>query len=157
MANTRRYALVLLSLFAGCARMLGHDPAQDLMNHPTPSDVHDRVEDCARIATLLTTRMAVRDDKVAAVEAPFEQAKAKAKAEQDIAGLQARQVELDCASLPPQALAPAPPTHPAGPAVAPSGPPGAAETDAGFDRCFKRCRAYTERTKEQCFDVCNVR
>jgi hypothetical protein len=27
-------------------------------------------------------------------------------------------------------------------------------TDA-FDQCFSRCRQYTDRTKEQCFDVCN--
>ncbi|MGC2166487.1 MAG: hypothetical protein WA632_10790 [Gallionella sp.] len=24
-----------------------------------------------------------------------------------------------------------------------------------FDQCFSRCRQYTDRTKEQCFDVCN--
>lgn len=25
-----------------------------------------------------------------------------------------------------------------------------------FDQCFARCRQYTDRTKEQCFDVCNA-
>jgi len=25
----------------------------------------------------------------------------------------------------------------------------------GFDECFARCKQYTERTKEQCFDACN--
>jgi hypothetical protein len=45
-------------------------------------------------------------------------------------------------------------------------PPPAVEHDAkgagsappvvdGFDQCFSRCRQYTDRTKEQCFDVCN--
>jgi hypothetical protein len=24
-----------------------------------------------------------------------------------------------------------------------------------FDECFSRCKTYTERTKEQCFDACN--
>lgn len=28
--------------------------------------------------------------------------------------------------------------------------------DQRFDRCFKRCRKYTDRTKNQCFDACNA-
>jgi hypothetical protein len=27
--------------------------------------------------------------------------------------------------------------------------------DNSFDLCFKRCRQYTDRTKDQCFDACN--
>ncbi len=30
----------------------------------------------------------------------------------------------------------------------------AAATGAPFDQCFARCRQYTDRTKEQCFDAC---
>jgi hypothetical protein len=28
-------------------------------------------------------------------------------------------------------------------------------TGDSFDRCFRRCRQYTDRTKAQCFDACN--
>ena len=28
-------------------------------------------------------------------------------------------------------------------------------TTDSFDLCFSRCRQYTDRTKEQCFDACN--
>jgi hypothetical protein len=28
-------------------------------------------------------------------------------------------------------------------------------TTSSFDQCFSRCRQYTDRTKEQCFDACN--
>jgi hypothetical protein len=35
-------------------------------------------------------------------------------------------------------------------------PPVQAEsTPNSFDSCFSRCRQYTDRTKEQCFDACN--
>lgn len=35
-------------------------------------------------------------------------------------------------------------------------PPGQAAPAANsFDLCFSRCRQYTDRTKEQCFDACN--
>lgn len=34
-------------------------------------------------------------------------------------------------------------------------PAQAAPTANSFDQCFSRCRQYTDRTKEQCFDVCN--
>lgn len=30
-----------------------------------------------------------------------------------------------------------------------------APTTNSFDQCFSRCRQYTDRTKEQCFDACN--
>ena len=31
----------------------------------------------------------------------------------------------------------------------------AAATSAPFDQCFARCRQFTDRTKEQCFDSCS--
>lgn len=31
----------------------------------------------------------------------------------------------------------------------------AAPTTNSFDQCFSRCRQYTDRTKEQCFDACS--
>jgi len=34
-------------------------------------------------------------------------------------------------------------------------PVQAAPTTNSFDQCFSRCRQYTDRTKEQCFDACN--
>jgi hypothetical protein len=34
--------------------------------------------------------------------------------------------------------------------------PAQAESNPNsFDLCFSRCREYTDRTKEQCFDACN--
>jgi hypothetical protein len=34
-------------------------------------------------------------------------------------------------------------------------PVQAAPTTNSFDQCFSRCKQYTDRTKEQCFDACN--
>jgi hypothetical protein len=34
-------------------------------------------------------------------------------------------------------------------------PAQSAPTTNSFDQCFSRCRQYTDRTKEQCFDSCN--
>ena len=34
-------------------------------------------------------------------------------------------------------------------------PVQSAPTTNSFDQCFSRCRQYTDRTKEQCFDACN--
>lgn len=34
-------------------------------------------------------------------------------------------------------------------------PVQAAPTTESFDQCFSKCRQYTDRTKEQCFDACN--
>ncbi len=34
-------------------------------------------------------------------------------------------------------------------------PVQAAPATESFDQCFSRCRQYTDRTKEQCFDACN--
>jgi hypothetical protein len=34
-------------------------------------------------------------------------------------------------------------------------PAQAAQTTNSFDQCFSRCRQYTDRTKEQCFDACS--
>jgi len=34
-------------------------------------------------------------------------------------------------------------------------PVQAGSTPNSFDLCFSRCRQYTDRTKEQCFDTCN--
>lgn len=34
-------------------------------------------------------------------------------------------------------------------------PAQAAPTTNSFDQCFSRCRQYTDRTKEQCFDACS--
>ena len=34
-------------------------------------------------------------------------------------------------------------------------PVQAGSTPNSFDLCFSRCRQYTDRTKEQCFDACN--
>ena len=37
----------------------------------------------------------------------------------------------------------------------PTSPVQAGPTPHSFDQCFSRCRQYTDRTKEQCFDACN--
>jgi hypothetical protein len=156
MTKAWRYASVLAAVLSGCGYMQRQDAVQQVLSQPAPADAQRRSQDCATIATQIARQVAVRDDKAAAVEAPFEHAKAKARAESDIAALKARQSELDCASAPPPQNAAAPAqSSPAAAAVA--APPAASQADEGFDRCFERCRRYTDRTKEQCFDICNAR
>ncbi len=48
--------------------------------------------------------------------------------------------------VPPASATPAPKENP---------PPQLSPDQAAFDQCFSRCRQYTDRSKEQCFDVCN--
>jgi len=38
--------------------------------------------------------------------------------------------------------------------AAPAAVPRVVPDDATFDACFRRCRTYTDRSKEQCFDTC---
>lgn len=147
MKNAWRFAPVLAALISGCAYVNRPDTVQQALNRPAPAEAQRRSQDCANIAAQLARQQSLHDDKAAAIEDPFEHAKAKAEAERNIPALKAKQAELDCASAPPPAVAPAVTTAPA---AAP-----AAEADGGFDRCFERCRRYTDRTKEQCFDVCN--
>ncbi|MFA7300476.1 MAG: hypothetical protein WC053_08070 [Sideroxydans sp.] len=48
--------------------------------------------------------------------------------------------------VPPIGEVPAPKENP---------PPQLSPDQDSFDQCFSRCRQYTDRSKEQCFDVCN--
>lgn len=157
MKNLWRLAPVLAAVLTGCGALQRQDAVQQTLSRPAPADAQHLSQDCAGIASLLERQAAVRDDKAAAVEDPFEHEKARRAAELNIAALRSRQKALDCASAPPpvaDAPAPAAPAA-AAPASAPAS--SAAQADAGFDRCFERCRRYTDRTKEQCFDTCNAR
>jgi len=51
---------------------------------------------------------------------------------------------------------PAPARSESAPDVAPTASPPTASPrpDLSFDECFARCRELTDRTREQCFDVC---
>jgi len=132
------YALILASLVAACARLQGEDHVQELLSRPPPSSEQNRAFECAKLIWEASRQKAIGNDAVASVEDPFNAAKKRDAAARAVMALNARQRELRCSEIP---------------ASANTEPP--ADADASFDRCFKRCRQYTDRSKEQCFDVCS--
>jgi hypothetical protein len=149
------YALILASLMAGCARLKSEDRMQELLDRPMPSSEQSRVSECARLTGETSRQKAIGTDAVAMAEDPFNAAKKREAAARAVKALDARQTELRCSEVPASAYS----TPPADPNPVGTTPTPAnlapVEADASFDRCFSRCRRYTDRTKEQCFDVCS--
>ena len=149
------YALILASLVAACARLQGEDHVQELLSRPPPSSEQNRALECAKLSGEASRQKAIGNDAVASVEDPFNAAKKRDAAARAVMALNARQRELRCSEIPASANT-EPPADP-GPASTTPVPANVApaDADASFDRCFKRCRQYTDRSKEQCFDVCS--
>src|ERR671937_876187 len=97
-----------------------------VMQRPKPATDEARRQECSWIATSLDREKRLASYVTATSTYP-EMAVARQEATQrNMAVLQSRAQALNC--------------------QAGSGP---------FDDCFARCRQYTERTRDQCFDSCN--
>jgi hypothetical protein len=155
MTRAMTYALLLGSVVAACARLQGDDHVQELLNRPPPSSEQSRALECTRLITEISRQKAIGNDAAAMVGDPFNAVKQRDAAARAVVALNARQSELRCSEIPASASTGA--AADPGPASATPAPATVApvDTDANFDRCFKRCRQYTDRSKEQCFDVCS--
>lgn len=143
----------LLFALMACSAMSPRDAAQQLVRAPLPVETQTRSADCRSNQLLQAQLRTTLADQVASVEAPFAAGNARRSAELSLVALETRSQALQCAELPLTSSVPPPPS-----ALSVSMPvsvPADALGDAdGFDRCFQRCRSYTERSKEQCFDAC---
>jgi hypothetical protein len=149
-------ACMLALALTGCARLYGESHTQELLDHPVPASEHDRAMECGRLIGEVAQQRKVGTDVPSMAEAPFTSAATREEAARTVKSLEARESELHCADVPASAYAvPATPAPAPAAVAAPAAPRlTPAEADAVFDRCFQRCRQYTDRSKEQCFDVC---
>jgi hypothetical protein len=159
MKFSRRGSILAVLLLAACARLQGEDRVQSLLDRPLPDSDQGRAMQCDRVAYEISQQRLRGNDPVAMATDPFNAAKKREEAAHAIVALDARQKQLHCDDLPASArMAPpaSPVPAPAAGSPTPASPAAAApmDADAGFDRCFKRCRQYTDRSKEQCFDTC---
>lgn len=92
----------------------------------------DTATTCRKLQSELASQSDPAVQRVAGAEAPFDAA--NYHPDQRIAEIRARLNELHCDKPPPTTTV----------------------ADAAFDSCYNRCRKYTDRTKEQCFDTCNT-
>src|SRR3954470_16363071 len=120
-------ALLMLALF-GCASKRAPTEYDVITKRPKPTNDEARRQECAWIDTSLQ-RQKVLASYVAATSTYPELALAHQDAAQrNMAVLQSRAQTISCQA-----------------------------GGLGFDECFARCTQYTQRSKEQCFDACNVK
>ena len=124
------------------------DYAAALAKRPLPTDDAGRRAECAwiRQEAARLQNMLIAMDQQQGVPGPYNfQPIYRAAAQQRVnsagAALASRASEVGCAAAFSNAPAPqaAPPSAPAG---------------MSFDECFQKCKQYTSRTNEECFDSC---
>ena len=152
--------LALALVLSSCSMMMAQqEQVQKLTSGPVPAAVQDRASVCQQIHTLQAKMHEVLADRANSVEAPFTSAADRRSAAEGLGALDARDRQLNCASVPAELAAlpvgVAPATTAGGPASAAPAAIRPLTSGEDFERCFQRCRSYTDRSKEQCFDICN--
>ena len=128
MATDRRFAALAFFVLTLCACASKPQPSDYdvVMQRPKPATDEARRQECSWIATSLDREKRLASYVTATSTYP-EMAVARQEATQrNMAVLQSRAQALNCQA-----------------------------GSGAFDECFSRCRQYTERTRDQCFDACN--
>ena len=151
-------------LLTGCA---GSHFAPGFFHRSADNSQSNTTGECEELAAEIAQQRAVATNQAEVAEAPFTSAATHDNAAQKLQSLEARREDLGCSRAPAGTSVTAPTAAPAAQSGSVAPPPGssagdqvpqtsaAATQDAAFNRCFTRCRAYTDRSKDQCFDVCN--
>lgn len=151
----RRLLIVMLSttMVAACSNMVAGLRARTAIDRSTSEAPQSRAAQCRQIADKLNQQEPQLSKSAAMAESPFTYASAQEAAAKARTHLLARQKQLLCRTLP--ASADTLPPKVSNPIVE-AQPSRRGRTPSVFQRCFKRCRSYTNRTKGKCFDVCNA-
>jgi len=112
--------------------------ADQVSNMPTPSTDDARRQQCTYIRSEIAKQHGIGDTALSTEGSiylsPMEAAAVRAAVRQNVAALESKAADIQCSS----AFSNAPVRN----------------DQSNFDQCFSRCKQYTNRTKEQCFDAC---
>ena len=134
----KRIALLscmVLVLF-GCATKRVPSDYDVVLKRPRPPTNEARIQECIWLDTTIAREKGLASYATANAISPWTAMAHQDAAVRNMAVLESRSRALNCR-----------PVFQSAPAAA-SGQPG-------FDQCFTRCRQYTGRSNEQCFDSCN--
>jgi hypothetical protein len=133
-----KYALVgLLAAgigLAACANQNRQSYSDAVLSRPTPETDEQRQQECNWIRGEIARQQNLGQMGGAVATTPLMAVAFQAAARKNMAALEARASNVQCAAA--FSNAPAP-------------------TGQAFDQCFARCQKLTDRTKDQCFDACN--
>jgi hypothetical protein len=110
--------------------------ADSVLNRPLPRDNDERIRECNWIRAEIVKQQNVVTVARTTLTNPLAVAQVQVVAQQNVAALESRAANIQCSAAFSNAPVPNSPS-------------------SSFDQCFTRCRQYTDRTKEQCFDACN--
>ena len=135
----------------GCATQSRVSYAESVSARPIPTTEDGRVRECDWIRGEIARQQGIAEMGGAMATSPFMAAAYRAAAQQNIAALNARAANVGCyaAFSPRQSQAMPVPAQPS------ESRPVRDGAKLSFDQCFARCQELTDRTKDQCFDVCN--
>jgi hypothetical protein len=126
---------ILLGL-GGCAHKPPVPSDYDVvLKQPKPSTDEARRQECTWIQTQLARQKQLATYVSTTASFPELALQHQAAAQRNMAVLESRATNINCAATLPQL--------------------SAGQARLPFDDCFARCRQYTDRSNEQCFDACN--
>ena len=133
-------AISLLVALCGCA---SKPPASDydpVLARPTPATYDAQQQECAWIETALARQRSQAQYVALTAATPMMAIANQDAAQRNMAVLESRAAKINCR-----------------PAIGfpTSAFPSSGQSRLSFDECFARCRQYTGRSNEQCFDACN--
>jgi hypothetical protein len=140
-AKMKRMAAVMSCIaltLCACASKPQPSDYDVVLARPKPSTDEARRQECSWIETALARQKSLASYAAASAISPTTAIAHQDSAQRNMAVLESRAQTLNCRP----AFANAPVTTSAQPRIS-------------FDECFSRCKQYTGRTSEQCFDACN--
>jgi hypothetical protein len=135
MGHIKLTVILVIVILAGCSNQPTQDYADSVLNRPMPTSDNQKMQECTWIRGEIARQQSIGAIAPMQASSPMMGMVFRAKAQQNVAALESRAANIQCNA----AFSNAPATT----------------TPTSFESCFARCKQYTERTKEQCFDSCN--
>jgi hypothetical protein len=137
-ASMKQVAAMLCAVLAlgGCAHPKAPPSDYDVvLKQPKPTTDEARRQECSWIQTQLARQKTLATYVASTASFPELALQHQAAAQRNMAVLESRAANINCAAALPV--------------------PASGQGGLSFDACFARCKQYTERSNEQCFDACN--
>ena len=131
-----------IAFISACASS-GPTYTEQVMNRPLPKTEEQRQQECGYIRSEMARQRGLASAGSAMATSPMQAALYQAATGRNIAALESRAANIRCT------------------AAFSNAAPEARIQDSGgrsnmtLDECIAKCKQYTERTNEQCFDSCN--
>lgn len=124
--------IVITAAISGCENRPNY--SQQVLDRPLPQTDQKRQEECNLIRSEIARQQSLAQAGGAIATTPMMAIAVQAKVRDNIAALESRAANVQCSA---------------------SFSNTPVSTKPAFDECFSKCKEYTSRTKEQCFDACN--